>query len=507
MVEKSGLVKKKWGHMSLLGIGSPYKMTPKGVSAGRGLRQPNHAAPSSLASTLAPAPRDERARGRSIVLLLAGLLALTWDACAGGVIRKPQIRIDRTRPQIWLQSGPQTAITPAIAALAQRLKSPDPMVTLRRIHRWIFAHSRPFVGNKGGVLRRRTASELLADRALSGCGDWGTLLVALIRGARLPAVYVESIHKQWARDWVEGTSFGPYMGHVFIEVSVKGKWILIDSTRGYYWTGYDPNVADLPLGYYAFAKGIDDWALGLKSFSGLRRSLEALADTLADTRFKTVHYRRGYLTPTVLFIGPAAVAARIAKAHPNLRLKAYEPRVARRIADKLARKYAGVDMMIVETTPSTQPSSALHQSSSAQRASAQPRDLTWLTHILDVPSSRLHAALAASTARGNRGSATVLRAGHRFICLVTAPNPSFLVKAVPHLLSVRPDRDHALSTQTCRWPASVMSRTTGRPKPPRPQTARPATTRTGGAPARPGQPDAKHQSKKQTPPKQPNQTK
>lgn len=251
-------------------------------------------------------------RSRARLCAILPLAVVTPLAgCAKKGIRKPRLQISYRPARAWLKEGTQTRVTPSVKRLAEKLRGDDPWVTLRRIHRWVVAHASRQKKNRGELLRNRTASQLLASRKLTGCGDWGVLLAALFRGAGIPTVYVEAIKKDWARRWADGTVTGSHAGHVFLEVFVDGKWILIDSTEGSYWRGYDRSDPNLPRGYYAFAKGKDPWSFGVKSYGALKASLEAIAEQMSLEKLKEPDYEKGHLTPWVVLVGPKKVAKRI----------------------------------------------------------------------------------------------------------------------------------------------------------------------------------------------------
>jgi len=91
----------------------------------------------------------------------------------------------------------------------------------------------------------------------------------------------------WAKNFVAGQK-GPYLGHVFVEVFVGGKWVLIDSTNNWYVEeNYHPANGVIPLkmgdeteGLFVMRKGVDTWGYGIRSNAELTRLMEESARAL-----------------------------------------------------------------------------------------------------------------------------------------------------------------------------------------------------------------------------------
>jgi hypothetical protein len=95
-----------------------------------------------------------------------------------------------------------------------------------------------------------------------------------------PAIMVDTAGIQWALDYHEGKRKG-FRGHVFIEVYVKDKWILIDSTTGKYVENYDSSNPVIPMthsvenkGYFVLFKGLDPRGYGITSCKQLNKHLK-----------------------------------------------------------------------------------------------------------------------------------------------------------------------------------------------------------------------------------------
>jgi hypothetical protein len=122
-----------------------------------------------------------------------------------------------------------------------------------------------------------TVDELLESRQLGGCHDHGLVYAAVVRELGYPAVMARTCSIAWVKSFRAGEK-GPHVGHVFVEVYVRGRWVLIDSTNGWYVPeGYDPADPAIPLtgniagssieneGFYVERKGTDTWGFGIHS--------------------------------------------------------------------------------------------------------------------------------------------------------------------------------------------------------------------------------------------------
>lgn len=190
--------------------------------------------------------------------------------------------IDYGQPVKYLAQGGQT-----------RLSNPGVIDTLRRkeqsiahlgeIYRWI---QRGFKSTASGgtMIGVSTVDQMLTDRVLTGCHDWGLMYASIARELGYPTVMVDATTIWLAKQFQSGNRNVPYYGHVFVEVFVEGKWILVDSTNNWYVeTNYDPTSALIPLkappdvandpafGYYVMRKGIDTQGYGIRSNRELNR--------------------------------------------------------------------------------------------------------------------------------------------------------------------------------------------------------------------------------------------
>ena len=137
-----------------------------------------------------------------------------------------------------------------------------------------------------------TTDQLLEERRLGGCNDHGLVFVAVARELGYPAVMVFTNSVAWMELYQAGEA-QQYVGHVFVEVYIDNRWVLIDSTNGWYvGDGYDPTDPVIPLqgsiagsseevyGFYVTHKGFDQWDVGVRSRDDRYALMEDVANQI-----------------------------------------------------------------------------------------------------------------------------------------------------------------------------------------------------------------------------------
>ncbi len=353
--------------------------------------------------------------------------------CGGtsGVLRSPRLKVEHGSKSLdrWLRSGEQSEITPEIQELAKKLEAEDPWVTLRRINRWVLTHNKQVKRSRAwrkSVFRKRTAAQLLNSGEMTGCGDFAVLLAALFRAAGFPTVYVGSLKKDWVRGWADGNRSGSFMGHSFLEVYVNGEWILVDSTEGYYWRGYDPKNPNLPRGYYAYGKGVDPWDLGIKSLPILIQSMKNIAEKIDPDEFKKPSYRQGFLTPHLVLVSSPKVFKTLKERTKGLRFLFLSIKRLEKNPDKAGGKNVLVLM----------------------KTKILPRRIHRIASPLNIDSFKEKLPLDESK------YPRVVIQKDRAICVAAAPSAKELAKKALSFIKVRDGDEHALRPELCRRPGN-----------------------------------------------------
>lgn len=198
--------------------------------------------------------------------------------------------IDYRSPERYLVQGEQSRISDTTALDGLR-DQPHGMAQLASIWRWLIDDFASYSAG-GKTIGVVTVDQLLEERRLGGCHDYALLYAAIARELGYPAVMNRTNSLAWVERFKAGKE-GPYCGHVFVEVYFNARWVLIDSTGGWYvGESYDPANPVIPLrrgdeapddemyGYYVERKGIDVWDFGIHSQEESTQAMDEFARQL-----------------------------------------------------------------------------------------------------------------------------------------------------------------------------------------------------------------------------------
>jgi hypothetical protein len=195
--------------------------------------------------------------------------------------------IDYAHPERYLQQGEQSQISDPGCLF--ELRTEDHSLThLSRVYWWL---KDEFTGYSAGgrTIGVVNVDQLLAERRLGGCHDYGLVFAAAVREMGYPAVMLHANSIAWMEEFQAGGG-ELHAGHVFVEIYLEGRWILIDPTNGWYADeGYDPTNPVIPLrkrvtgsadelyGFYAESKGFDIWDFGVHSKEDTHQAMDEVA--------------------------------------------------------------------------------------------------------------------------------------------------------------------------------------------------------------------------------------
>jgi transglutaminase-like putative cysteine protease len=196
--------------------------------------------------------------------------------------------IDYANPEKYLAPGDQTHISSP--EVLDSLRSDQKSIShLQSVYLWKEREFEPYSAG-GGTIGVVTVDQLLEERHLGGCNDHALVFISVVRELGYPAVFVNTNSIAWMELYQAGEA-KQYVGHIFAEVYVDGKWVLIDSTGGHYVEeGYDPTNPVIPLkgaiagsseeiyGFYVINKGIDEWDLGIHRMKDIFAMMKEVAD-------------------------------------------------------------------------------------------------------------------------------------------------------------------------------------------------------------------------------------
>ncbi len=202
--------------------------------------------------------------------------------------------IDYGAPEKYLAQGEQTRLSNPKIVDSLRGK-PQSIAHLGEIHAWIRRGFSSYAAG-GTFIGKVTADQLMNERQLSGCHDWGLVYASMARDLGYPTVLIDASSIVLARELQAGKKMAWY-GHVFVEVFVDGKWVRVDSTAGWYVeNGYDPANAIIPLkadipgsdqntyGYYVMRKGLDNVGVRNSQCGGVEQTPVANRDATQPQR-------------------------------------------------------------------------------------------------------------------------------------------------------------------------------------------------------------------------------
>jgi hypothetical protein len=201
--------------------------------------------------------------------------------------------ITYSQPARYLAAGPQSTLSVNNAALVDQAiaRATSDLQTAGRVYHWMDTQFRwRATGNPGHA----DVNTLLRTRTFTGCHDAALVYATLLRHLNIAAVMVDTAGISWARDFAAGRT-NAYIGHVFVEAYVDGRWIATDPSNGVYTDDYDPtnpvlqftSVPD-PAGYYVLFKGIDPISYGI---NGLQTRMAAFARHVAELRLVKPNYQ------------------------------------------------------------------------------------------------------------------------------------------------------------------------------------------------------------------------
>lgn len=239
---------------------------------------------------------------RSIILFLVTIVLIVVFSNYSGsqeAVKKGSnpYDIDYDNPDKYLQPGKKTNIKKEyIDAIHQEMSVTGKTIDdLRVIFLWKELKFRK-VYTAGKYVGKSSVNFIFKNGVLTGHHDDGLLLVSVFREYGFPSILVESAGIQWAYDYEAGKT-GDFVGYVFVEVFVEGKWILMDSTSGRYVDNYDPLNPVIPMlrkveqkGYYVMFKGLDTADYGIKSYGSLKKKMKAFAKTINGLKLKPPKY-------------------------------------------------------------------------------------------------------------------------------------------------------------------------------------------------------------------------
>ena len=162
--------------------------------------------------------------------------------------------IDYTHPAQYLAWPDTLGDRQAILAQSAQLKGRSDLETLRNVLNWMGknlqcdSHKAYAWHNYDAVTR---------EKAYGGCADQGLVCGVLLKAAGIPAIWVKTMDVDWIWAFKKNRSWTSWSGHVFLEVWVDQKWMLLNPGAKTVYPDYDTKARILPGNRFAYDKGND----------------------------------------------------------------------------------------------------------------------------------------------------------------------------------------------------------------------------------------------------------
>lgn len=159
----------------------------------------------------------------------------------------------------YLEAGEQTEITPEIENLTSKVQGTT-VEKARQLLEGMEKNSESREFNEEEFMKR-TGNEIIESKYYTGCTDFALAFITLARATGIPAMYVETISKEWLE-----RGGNPYGGHVYAKIYdlEEKKWIWVDPMQRE--IGSSPDKR----GRVILAEGKDAWDIGIRDFNTLK---------------------------------------------------------------------------------------------------------------------------------------------------------------------------------------------------------------------------------------------
>jgi hypothetical protein len=171
-------------------------------------------------------------------------------------------RIDYAHPDAYLPLNAHFGNKEHILKVAATLGGKSPEEKLVSISKWVHAN---LTYKADAPYEWRDFDRLVHDGNYGGCADFSVAFGALSRACGIPTVWVKTLDADWIRDHKMLGKESPWSGHVFLEIFLHGRWMLLDDTAMVLYDDYDPKMRILPGVRYAYDKGGDPFEINLSS--------------------------------------------------------------------------------------------------------------------------------------------------------------------------------------------------------------------------------------------------
>lgn len=162
----------------------------------------------------------------------------------------------------YLQSGKQTIITPDILEVANLFTKETIQEKITEVLQFLRT-LKYNPENKNNVFRKRTASEIITSKYVTGCTDDALVFISIIRALGIQAKYIETLDLSWL-----SKGGYPITGHVYVGVYINNKWQIVDPSSR-------KECVDIQKDDRVITgEGLDSWDIGAVDFESLEKISE-----------------------------------------------------------------------------------------------------------------------------------------------------------------------------------------------------------------------------------------
>lgn len=182
-------------------------------------------------------------------------VAFCGSLCSSLLADEPAFdSIDYASPTKYLVIADNLGDHDAIAKQAAELKAVEDRRTLANILDWMKTH---LTYDADRAYQWRNFDTVVSERCYGGCADQAIVCGVLLQSAGIPTVWVKTMDVDWIWDFKKKRSFNSWSGHVFLEIYLDGKWVLLDPGASRIYVDYSPQSRILPGNRFAYHKGND----------------------------------------------------------------------------------------------------------------------------------------------------------------------------------------------------------------------------------------------------------
>lgn len=162
--------------------------------------------------------------------------------------------IDYAKPEKYLAIPASLGDREQILKQAAELKGRDDRATIRNVLAWMDANLKC---DPQRAYEWRDFDRVVDESCYASCADQGIVSGVLLKAAGIPTVWVKTMDVPWIWNFKNGRPFDSWSGHVFLEIHLNGKWMLLDPGAKLIYADYSPAMRTLPGNRFAYHKGDD----------------------------------------------------------------------------------------------------------------------------------------------------------------------------------------------------------------------------------------------------------